>query len=182
MENSRITVTGLAHVGLSTAITCILGPIAVVLPFSPVPISFGLLAVFLSTCILTAKSGLLSCLIYLLLGFIGLPVFSHFQGGAGVLLGPTGGYLLGYLFIPLCVPLFYRKDNPLKRILPGMLLGLILCYICGTLLLMHQTRIPFKEAVLVGTLPYIPIDIIKLCIAYITAKAVRKRLRKAGLV
>lgn len=167
--------------GLSTAITCILGPIAVVLPFSPVPVSFGLLAVFLSTCLLTAKLGLFTCLIYLLLGFIGLPVFSGFQGGAGVLLGPTGGYLLGYLFIPLCALPFYSKNNPLKRLLPGMLIGLILCYVCGTLWLMHQTGIRLGEAVLIGTLPYIPLDIIKLCIAYVTAKAVRKRLRKAGL-
>lgn len=181
MENYKSTVTGLAHVGLSTAITCILGPIAVVLPFSPVPVSFGLLAVFLSTCLLTAKLGLLTCLIYILLGFIGLPVFSGFQGGAGVLLGPTGGYLLGYLFIPLCALPFSRKKNPLKRLLPGMLMGLILCYVCGTLWLMHQTGIRLGEAVLIGTLPYIPIDISKLCIAYVTAKAVRKRLRKAGL-
>lgn len=181
MENYKSTVTGLAHVGLSTAITCILGPIAVVLPFSPVPVSFGLLAVFLSTCLLTAKSGLFTCLIYLLLGFIGLPVFSGFQGGAGVLLGPTGGYLLGYVFIPLCALPFSRKNNPLKRILPGMLTGLILCYVCGTLWLMHQTGIRLGEAFLIGTLPYIPIDIIKLCFAYVTAKAVRKRLRKAGL-
>lgn len=181
MENYKSTVTGLAHVGLSTAITCILGPIAVVLPFSPVPISFGLLAVFLSTCLLTAKSGLLSCLIYLLLGFVGLPVFSGFQGGAGVLLGPTGGYLLGYLFIPLCVLPFHSKNNPLKRILPGMLVGLILCYTCGTLWLMHQSGIRLKEAALIGVLPYIPIDFIKLYVAYVTAKAVRIRLRKAGL-
>lgn len=167
--------------GLSTAIACILGPFVVVLPFSPVPVSFGLLAVFLSTCLLTPKLGLFTCLTYLLTGFIGLPVFSGFQGGAGVLLGPTGGYLLGYLFIPLCSLPFYGKNQPLKRILPGLLLGLILCYLCGTLWLMRQTGIRLGEAVLIGTLPYIPLDIIKLCIAYVTAKAVRKRLRKAGL-
>ena len=80
-----------------TAVTCILGPLSLPLPFSPVPITLTNFAVFLSIYILGMKYGTISLLIYLALGTIGLPVFSSFSGGLGKLAGPTGGYLFGFV-------------------------------------------------------------------------------------
>lgn len=169
-------------VALTTAITCILGPFAFALPFSPIPFTLGLLGVFLSTFLLGPRLGTISCLIYLLVGTVGLPVFSGFTGGIAVLLGPSGGYLLGYLFIPICCfPFRNLKTSPLLKILPGATLGLLLCYFCGTFWLSHQLEISFSEAFLIGTLPYIPFDIIKLFVAYFSSNTTRKRLTQAGL-
>ena len=182
MVNYKLKPYDLTLVALTTAITCILGPIAFVIPFSPVPVTLGLLGIMLATCLLGSRLGTISCLIYLLVGVVGVPVFSGFTGGIGVPLGPSGGYLLGYLWIPLCcIPFKSPTSSHPAKILPGLFKGLLLCYLCGTLWLSHQLKITFFQAFLVGTLPYLPFDIIKLFIAYFLSKSIRKRLTKAGL-
>ena len=75
---------------LMTAITCILGPFSLPIPISPVPISLTNLVIYFMAYILGAKKALWACALYLLLGAVGLPVFSGFSGGLGKLLGPTG--------------------------------------------------------------------------------------------
>ena len=82
-----------------TAVTCILGPLAI--PIGPVPVSLTPLAVFLSVYILGTKGGTLAYLLYLLIGAVGVPVFSGFTGGLGKLAGPTGGYLVGFILMAL---------------------------------------------------------------------------------
>lgn len=182
MVNYKLKPNELTLVALTTAITCILGPFAFALPFSPIPFTLGLLGVFLATFLLGARLGTISCLIYLLVGTVGLPVFSGFTGGIAAPLGPSGGYLLGYLFIPVCCfPFRKLKTSQFLRVLPGALLGLLFCYLCGTFWLSYQLGISFTQAFLIGSLPYIPFDMIKLFIAYFSANTTRKRLAKAGL-
>ena len=84
---------------LMAAVTCILAPLSV--PIGPVPISLTNFAIYLSLYLLDWKKGTLSYLIYLLLGLVGLPVFSGFTGGLAKLAGPTGGYIIG--FIPMAI-------------------------------------------------------------------------------
>lgn len=170
----------LALTGLMTAVTCILGPIAIAVPFSPVPFSLGLLAIMLSTILLEARLSVLSCLLYLLIGSIGLPVFSGFTGGIGILLGPTGGYLLGYLFLPISNHII-GSTKPTFRLL-GNLCGLILCYICGTIWLMFQMNLSFYQCLLIGVVPYIPWDILKLSAAWSLGNLLSKRLKKTGIL
>ena len=80
---------------LMAAVTCILAPLSI--PIGPVPISFTNLAIYLSLYLLGWKKGTISYLIYLLLGLVGLPVFSGFTGGPAKLAGPTGGYIIGFI-------------------------------------------------------------------------------------
>ena len=87
----RLTTVQMAAVALMTAVTCVLGPLAIPIVVSPVPLSLTNLVLFLSLYILKTKKALISYLIYLLLGIAGLPVFSGFSGGLGKLAGPTGG-------------------------------------------------------------------------------------------
>ena len=178
MSTNRLAITG-----LMTSITCILGPICIVVPFSPVPFSLGLFGILLTTCLLGAKLGTLSCCIYLLLGLVGLPVFSGFTSGVGVLLGPTGGYLWGYLFVSVFAGLFSgNKKGSLLLHTTSVLCGLLCCYILGSLWLAHNTNIAFTQALLIGVAPYIPLDIIKIALALWLGRLLRKRLTRAGLL
>lgn len=170
-------------VGLMTAVICILAPFSVILPFSPIPISLGTLAIHLTAAILGMKRSIISVTLYLLLGLAGLPVFTGFTGGIGRLLGPTGGYLIGYLFIALVCGYFTDKWG--NRMLPnllGMVLGTVICYAFGTLWLSHQANLSLTAALSTGVLPFIPADIIKLILAATISYQIRKRLKKAALI
>lgn len=84
---------------MMTAFTAICAVISVPLPFSPVPVSLATLAVLICGGLIGPKCGSLSQIVYLLLGAIGVPIFHNFTGGMGILLGPTGGFLFGYIFM-----------------------------------------------------------------------------------
>ena len=128
-----LTVQTMSLIGLMTALTCVLGPLAIPLPFSPVPISFTNLAVYLAVYVLGMKAGAVSYLVYLLLGMAGLPVFSGFTGGFGKLAGPTGGYLIGFIFMAV-ISGFFIDHFPGKKLFhaAGMVLGTGVCYLFGT--------------------------------------------------
>ncbi len=175
MANYKFKTTELALVGLMTAITCILGPIAIVIPFSPVPFSLGLFAIILNCTLLYAPLSTLACMLYLLLGAAGLPVFSGFTGGLGVFLGPTGGYLLGYCFLPLCANLNFGFKRGAR--LTGIFCGLFLCYICGTCWLGFQVKTTFCQALLLGVVPYLPWDILKVVLAWQMGNQIRRRMK-----
>ncbi|MGC4018845.1 MAG: biotin transporter BioY [Muricomes sp.] len=166
ISSPSISVKQLTLTGVMTAVICILGPISIPLPFSPVPISFTNLAIFLAVYALGLKFGTVSCLIYLLLGTIGLPVFSAFSGGLGKLAGPTGGYLIGFIFLAL-ISGFFIEAFPGKVILAitGMAAGSVVCYLLGTLWLARQMNLTFYAALAVGVVPYLIGDIIKILIA-----------------
>ena len=117
MKNkTRITTITITKVALSTAIICILGPLSFTIPISPVPISLGILGIFFAVYVNGWLWGTVSCILYLLLGFVGVPVFTGFSAGAGKLLGPTGGYMIGYIFLSLVAGFFiskFEKNIPL---------------------------------------------------------------------
>ena len=112
----------IALIGLMAAVTCIMGPLSIPLPFSPVPISLTNLAIYLTIYVLGMKKGTLSYIIYLLLGFAGLPVFSGFTSGSAKMLGPTGGYLIGFIFLAIICGIFIEKW-PTKRLLCFIRIG-----------------------------------------------------------
>ena len=105
----KIKTATLALIGLMAAITCIMGPFSIPLPFNLVPISLTNLVIYFTMYILGMKKGTISYCIYLLIGLVGLPVFSAFTGGPGKLLGPTGGYLIGFIFLALISGFFIDK-------------------------------------------------------------------------
>lgn len=171
----------LVLIGLMTAITCILGPLSVAIPISPVPISFTNLAIYFSAVLLGWKKGTISCLVYLLIGFIGLPVFSGFTAGPAKLLGPTGGYLIGFIFMALIAGFFVDKfKGKIYMYALGMVLGTIVTYILGTGWLAYQANLTFKAALFAGVIPYIPGDVSKIIIAVINGSIIKKRLQKNG--
>lgn len=173
----------LAVIGLMTAVICVLGPLTLPLPFSPVPISLTNLAIYFAVYVLGMKKGALSYFIYLLIGLAGVPVFSAFTSGPGKLLGPTGGYLIGFIFMVIICGLFIdRWPSNMPIHFAGMVLGTAVCYLFGSAWLSSQASMPFSAALAAGALPFIPGDIIKIAIAMLIGTKTRKRLMKAGLI
>lgn len=181
--NPKLNVKQLALTGLMTAVLCILGPIALNIPISPVPISLGFLGIYFICSVLGMKLGTLSVIVYILLGLAGLPVFTNFTGGPAKLLGPTGGYIIGYVFMALICGFFVDKGGgSLLFTLAGMIPGTVAGYLFGTLWLARQQSIGFVQALLIGVVPYILVDIIKLVVGVTVGSTLRKRLLQAGLL
>ena len=179
----KFNVKQLALVGLLTAVICVLGPLALNIPISPVPISLGTLAIYFVISVAGMKLGTVSVVIYILLGLVGVPIFTNFTGGPAKLFGPTGGYIIGYIFLALICGFFVDKfGKNIPVYLAGMILGTVVRYIFGTIWLGYQMDFTFTQALMAGVVPYIPGDLVKLTMAVIAGMQVRKRLVKAGLI
>lgn len=170
-ENIR----AMTMIAVMTAVMCIFGPMSV--PIGPVPISLTVLTVYLAVYILGMKRGTIAYLVYLLIGFAGVPVLSGYSGGPGKVLGPTGGYLLGFIFMALISGWFidhFYKNIGLQLI--GMLTGLAVCYAIGTLWLAKLTGMSFSQALAAGVIPFVAFDVVKIAVAILLGRSVRSRL------
>lgn len=163
---------------IMTLVTCLFAPIHVELSFTPVPMSFGTLTVCISAAVLGWKFGLISIILYLLLGICGLPVFAGGVGGAAVLTGPTGGYLLGYLLCTLLTGWMIGRDRFKFYIYPvAMLFGTLLCYAAGVLGLSINMEISISRAIRLGFSPFLIFEAIKLIAATLIGYFTSTRLR-----
>ena len=168
VDNQKIRTKQMVLIALMTAVTCVLGPLSIPLPFSPVPISLTNFAIFLAIFVLGMKNGTISFIIYLLLGAVGVPVFSSFRGGLQVLAGPTGGYLIGFIFLALIMG--FALDHFDRKLVPtiiGMIIGMVVCYAFGTVWLAKLLSLSFKEGLMMGVIPYLAGDVAKIIIAAI---------------
>lgn len=170
----ELTVTG-----LMTAVFCILGPMSLPIPVSPVPISLTNFVIVMGVYILGMKRTTVSLLIYLCLGAVGLPVFSGFSGGLGKLAGPTGGYLVGFVFLAL-IHGFFAKCFPGKNVaaVAGMIVGTAVCYAFGTMWLALQMQLSFTAALGIGVIPYLPADAVKIVAAALVGPRVASRISR----
>ena len=170
-----LDIRNMALIAVMTALMCIFGPMSI--PIGTVPISLTPLLVYLSAYVLGMKSGTVAYLVYLLIGFVGVPVMSGYSGGPAKILGPTGGYLLAFILMALmtgfAVDHFY-KNVPLQAVV--MLLALVLCYAAGTAWFVGQTKMAWGKALTVCVFPFIPLDCVKLFLAILVGRPVRERL------
>lgn len=164
---------------LFAAVTCILAIISIPIPFSPVPFTLSLLAVFLSGSFLSPVYAFISQLVYLLIGAVGVPVFSGFRGGLSVFLGPTGGFLFAYPFMALIVALFIKTAGRHMFLFPllGMIMSLIVCYILGTVVFCISTDTDALSALSLTVFPFVAFDSLKAVIASSMHLALVKRLK-----
>lgn len=178
-----LNIRSISLIGLMAAILCVIGPNAIPLPFSPVPLSLTNLTVFFTIYILGMKKGTVSFLIYLALGAVGLPVFSGYMGGFGKLFGPTGGYLFGFAFMALISGYFIQRwYSKWYMCMIGLLLGTAVCNLLGTLWLAYQANMTFGAALMAGVIPFIPGDLIKIILALLLGPVIRKALLRAKLI
>ena len=159
----------MALCGLFAAILTVCAWISI--PVGDMVITLQTFGIFLTLGLLGGRYGSVTLLVYLLLGAVGAPVFSGFRGGLGALLGTTGGYIFGFMLTCLFYWLITsRKDSPRTR-LAAMVLGLGLCYLCGSW--WYMTRYLEAGAVTFGmvmikcVVPYLIPDAIKLTLAWL---------------
>lgn len=163
---------------LFTAVICILSQISFATP--PVPLTFQILAIALCGFTLSVKWSLSAVVTYLLLGAFGLPVFSGFKGGVQVILGPTGGFLIGFIFLVLFCGISKKIAGPfLKILLCG--LGLLLCHLAGVLQFSLVTSNGFVASFVSASLPFLLKDIVLLVIAFFLSKFIANRLKTIKL-
>ncbi len=163
-------------VAVMTAVMCILGPISI--PIGVIPVSLTVFTCFLSAYILGMKLGTLSYVIYLLIGFLGVPVLSGYSGGPAKVFGPTGGYLVGFIFLTAISGWFvdhFEKKIWVQAL--GMVLGLAVCYVFGTVWLAILGHLTAKAAFLAGVAPFIAFDLIKIALAIVIGRQIRVRLK-----
>jgi biotin transport system substrate-specific component len=166
----------MTRVALMAAFTAVAAQIAI--PLEPVPFTLQVLAVVLTGLLLGPRYGALAMAIYLLVGAVGIPVFSGFRGGLGILLGDTGGYLLAY---PLAAALAgvaagAVANAPRRRaLIVGFLWGslaLAVIYALGAAWLMVLAGLSPGAALVAGVLPFVVFDLIKVGLANLVAVAV----------
>mgnify|MGYP000453013372 CR=1 FL=1 len=160
---------------LMAAVTCILAHCL----FQSARFRFhSLIWQYICLCIfLDGKKGTVSYLIYLLMGFVGLPVFSGFTGGPAKLAGPTGGYIIGFIVMAVIAGLVIDNCHKPWIQLIGMIVGTIVCYLFGTIWFCIVADYTFKAALAVCVIPFIPADLIKMIIAMIIGPMIKKRIR-----
>ena len=151
------------------------------IPVGPVPIVLQNMFVFLAGLLLGSRWGLVSVGVYLLAGACGLPVFAGGMGGIGRIVGPTGGYLVGYL--PAVFIIGYLSQKGAARLsidMMAMICGTIVLYACGVTWLKILTGMTWSKALAVGMLPFLIGDALKIAAAAAIARGLRPVIRIAG--
>ena len=181
MKDKKLTTYQMATTALMAAVMCVLGPLTV--PIGAVPISLANFVICLTAWLLGAKLGTLSVAVYLLIGLIGVPVFSGYGAGLAKLAGPTGGYLVGYLLLAFIGGLFIEKSKGSPVISGvGLVLGDAACYVLGTAWFVYQMQCELSYALSVCVYPFIALDLGKIVVSCIIGALLRKRLVQAGVL
>lgn len=161
---------------LFAALTAILSQVA--LPIGPVPINLASFSVFCAGAMLGRKMAALSQAVYVLLGIAGVPVFSLFRAGPGVLLGPTGGYIAGYVAAAWMVGLLAeRHHKKALHLALAMLVGFMAYMATGLGWYLFSTGAGLADALLVCVVPFLPGDFIKIALAAIVSYRLRPALQ-----
>lgn len=172
----KINIKDCLYSAMFTAIISVLGLVSISVPFNPVPITGQTLGVMLAGSILTVRQTTLSILTFLLLGIVGIPVFAGGTSGLGILIGPRGGYLVGFLIGAIMISLLRGSKNNLLRIgISNFIGGIIVIYFFGISWRMIVTGMGLYPAI-ISNLPYVPGDIFKVLAATLVAVAVNKQL------
>ena len=181
MENkTRSQVYPLAMTAVMAAVMAVVAPFSI--SIGPIPLSFCTLVIYLDAYILGWKRGTAAVLVYILLGAVGMPVFSGFGSGLAKVAGPTGGYIIGYLPLALIAGLAvvrFPKNRALQLL--GMILATAVLYALGTAWYCFQSGTDLSTALGWCVIPFLPGDAIKMVAAVAVGPTLWQRLEKAGI-
>lgn len=166
----------LVYCSIFAAITAILAQISIPLPFSPVPFTMQILAVALAGFLLGAKRAFISQMVYIFIGIIGLPVFSGFKGGFNIVLGPVGGFIIGFPIMAFIIGYISEKNSNLKNVIAVMFIALFIDYFLGASQFALVMNVSFKEALITTVFPFIFFDSIKLILVSLLGVKIKSRV------
>ncbi len=178
-EREKMKTLDLVYIAIGAAIITVCSWISIPLT---VPFTLQTFAVFAALRILGGLRGTVSVALYLLMGAAGLPVFTGFQGGVHRLLGPTGGYLAGFLLTALIYWLFEKQaEKGLVRKWIVMIAGLLACYAAGTawFAARYANGRTVWAILMLCVVPFVLPDLVKLVLADLVGSRVRKQLKKS---
>ena len=177
MKSTGISLRGMIYASLLGAITAV--GAYVIIPLPPVPITLQTLFTALSGALLGGGLGALAQAVYILLGIIGLPVFAGGKAGLGVLFGPTGGYLIGFVAGAYLIGklIDIKKKPGFAWIVFSMILGYAAIYLLGILQLMLVAKFTLAKALSVGLFPFLIGDALKILVATLVTMKLRDRIR-----
>lgn len=174
MKLQQLSAYDIAVVSVFVAVISVCSFLTV--PFA-IPLTMQVFGVFLSIGMLGMKKAVFCVLTYVLLGLTGAPVYSNFQGGVQVLLGQTGGFIVGFVLAALVSGFLIDKAaDKFKPVFLSMLLGLFICYICGILWLIVGFSFDFKSAIVLNA-PLFIFDVLKIALAAVLSLRLRKYVR-----
>ena len=184
-SRAKLTTLAMVQIALCTALICVAAQLAIPLPIG-VPFTLQVLMVMLTALILKPLYSVISLLLYVLLGVIGLPVFTGAKSGIGTILSPTGGFIIGFVLAAFLVSLLKnvlakklgRKLTVARYILVTVIVGIPVMYIPGIALYMAYTGADLLSAVVTLTSVFILLDIAKCVLASIIAVPLNKALAK----
>lgn len=174
-RRSRSAVKDMVFTAMFTALIAVCSILSI--PVGEVPITLQTFAVCLAAAMLGWKRGTLSVFIYLLLGAVGVPVFGGMTGGLGILAGPTGGYLIG--FLPAALIIGFAAQKWQRKALPltlAMVLGAIVWDTVGTAWFMVVTGMPLGESLMLCVVPFLIPDGVKIALAILLANRLSKAI------
>lgn len=182
-KKETFSAINMVMMALFAAITCVLAPLAV--PIGPVPISLTNLVIYISLYVLGWKRGTITYIVYLLIGLVGLPVFSGFEGGIGKFAGPTGGYLVGFILMSVICGIFIERWHEVSPVhvtlnMLGMILGTVAAYAFGTAWFCLSTGTGVVAALSLCVFPFIIGDLIKMGIAVSVGPVIGKQMKRLG--
>lgn len=181
ISKKRLLLTDIALIALFTALNAVCAWINI--PFI-VPFTMQTFAIFATVGTLGLRRGLISVIIYILIGILGVPVFAGFKGGIGAILGTTGGYLVGFIFSVIVTGILIRCFGDKKIVMFfSMLAGLIVCYAFGTAWFIYfysQTKeaIGLWSSLLMCVFPFIIPDILKILLAIYVSSHVKRHANR----
>lgn len=182
----KMTTRELVLCAMCAAVTCVLAPLSIPLA-GEVPLSLATFAVMLSGILLGGRSGALSQLIYVLLGCAGVSVFAGYKGGAGIVAGVTGGYIVGYIPMALVTGFLYDRFGRSRKgagkyaaMILSMAAGTAVLYLLGTAWFIAQTGMSVPAALAACVLPFLPGDALKIAAVAVAAPPIERALLRSG--
>lgn len=170
----KVSVKRLVAAALMTTFLSVVSMISI--PIGPVSLTLSLVGVFLIGNVLSPGYAVLSVVCYLLIGAVGVPVFSNFRSGPTALFGPTGGYLMAYVLMVFIISFsvkHFPKHDWLVRIV-SMLVSLVVCYLFGSLWYMLVAKVTASAAFLTCVVPFIGVDILKMVFTLLVVQSLKR--------
>ena len=169
----------MVYTALFTAVLCAVAPLS--LNIGPIPLSFATLAIYLAAGSLDPKCSAISVVLYVALGAVGLPVFSGFGAGIAKIIGPTGGFIAGYIPLVLVTGLSVSRFGQKRLIfVAGMVIGTALLYALGTAWFTLQMQASLSAALMACVVPFLVGDAFKIVIAAIVTPQLRAAIAGSG--